>query len=362
MADRAARRHATFAAVSDLPRQPTDVLWPTERWTTAEPAGDVDWRTLGDALATIAAIEGDGGVSLATLVVHRGRIVAEQYGAGVDADTTLISWSMAKSITHAVIGMLVGDGLLDIDAPAAVPEFAGTDKAAITTRQLLAMRSGLEFVEDYVDDSVSNCLEMLFGSGIADHAHYAASLPLAHPPGTVWNYSSGTTNILSRLAGDLVAPGRHGAAGIGEYLDRRMFAPLGMSTATPKYDSVGTFVGSSYVYATARDFARFGHLYLHDGEWDGQRLLPAGWVDAARTVESVDPEPPHFGYGAHWWIWPEFAGSMAAHGYEGQYIVVVPDRELVVVQLSKVPAAVRAPLLAQLRRVVDAFPASVTPG
>jgi CubicO group peptidase (beta-lactamase class C family) len=331
--------------------------WPTSQWNSAPPDADVDRAALDDALAAIAAMRGDAGVSLATLVVHRGRIVAEQYGPATDADTPLISWSMAKTITQAMIGMLVGDGLLDIDAPAAVPEFAGTDKAVITPRHLLAMRSGLEFVEDYVDDAVSHCLDMLFGAGKDDHAHYAAQLPLLHPPDTVWNYSSGTTNILARLAGDVIAggaPGSHEPA-VREFLERRLFGPLGMSSASPTFDPSGTFVGSSYVHATARDFARFGSLYLHDGVWDGRRLLPEGWVDWSRTVTSVDPEPPHFGYGAHCWVWPELAGSLAAHGYEGQYIVVVPDRDLVLVQLSKVPAAVRQPLLDQLRRTIAAF-------
>ena len=344
--------------MSDFPQHPADLPWPTEAWTEGRPADDVDGNALVDAFAAIASTSGDQGVSLATLVVHRGRIVAEQYGPDTDADTTLISWSMGKSITQALIGMLVGDGMLDIDAPADVPEFAGTDKAAITPRQLLAMRSGLEFVEDYVDDSVSHCLEMLFGSGMDDHAQYAASLPLVHEPGTVWNYSSGTTNILSRLAGDIVsghAAGSHESA-VREFLDARLFGPIGMTSAAPKFDTAGTFVGSSYVYATARDFARFGYLYLHDGVWDGQRLVPQGWVDEARTVVSVDENPPHFGYGAHWWIWPEFPGSVAAHGYEGQYVIVVPDRDLVVVQLGKVPVDVRPPLLAQLRRIVSAFP------
>ena len=339
-------------AVIPLHPQPTGVDWPTREWPTGTPSSDVDDVGLTRALSSIAAISGDGGASLATLVVHRGRVVAEQYGADVDEHTTLISWSMAKSITQAVIGILVGDGSLDIDEPADVPEFVGTEKAAITVRHLLEMRSGLEFVEDYVDDATSHCLDMLFGSGQHDHAHYAAGLPLVHSPGTVWNYSSGTTNILSRLAGDIVGSGR-----IGEVLSERIFDPLGMTSATPKFDSAGTFVGSSYVYATARDFARFGYLYLRDGVWDGRRLLPPGWVDLARTPVSTSDEPPFFGYGTHWWIWPELPGSLAAHGYEGQYVLVVPDRDLVVVQLSKVPADARPPLLAALRELVEAFPA-----
>ena len=333
---------------------PTDE-WPTHKWRRGELANDVDHdavhatlRQLGDKPAAV-------GVSLATLIVHRSQIVVEQYGPGTTHDTTLISWSMAKSITQAVLGLLVLDGKLDIDAPADVAEFATTDKAPITVRQLLEMRSGLQFVEDYVDDSVSDCLEMLFGTGALDHAHYAASLPLVDEPGTVWNYSSGTTNILARLAGQLIGGGE---AGMRDFLLKRLFKPLGMASAEPKFDQVGTLVGSSYIYATARDFARFGFLYLHDGVWNGQRLLPQGWVDQARNVVSVDPDPPYFGYGAHWWIWRQYPGSMAAHGYEGQFTIVVPERDLVIVHLGKVPKDAAPPLVESLNRVIAAFPLS----
>ena len=129
-----------------------------------------------------------------------------------------------------------------------------------------------------------------------------------------------------------------------------------MTSAEPKFDDAGTFVGSSYVYATARDFAKFGYLFLRDGMWDGTRILPEGWADYSRTQVAVDPDPPHFGYGAQWWIWPDHDGSLACHGYEGQYIVVVPERDLVVVHLGKVPIDVRPPLLVELRRIIDAFP------
>ena len=318
----------------------------------AQADASVDVAAAVDALHAIRDTPADEGVSLATLVVHRGRVVYEQYGPDVDRSTTLISWSMAKSIVHAMFGLLVVDGLVDLDDPAPVREFAGTPKAAITIRHLLAMKPGLEFVEDYVDDSVSHCLNMLYGDGVDDHAHYAASQQLLHEPGTVWNYSSGTTNILARIAGDILG----GEQAVRTFLHDRLFGPLGMSSAQPKFDTSGTFVGSSYVYATARDFARFGYLYLRDGVWEDTQLLPSGWVDYARTEVAVDPGPPLFGYGAHWWVWRDQPGSLAAHGYEGQYIIVVPARDLVVVQLSKVPVAVRPPLLAKLGRLIDAFP------
>ncbi len=357
--------------MNSLPLHPVGLDWPTTEWPTGgldvdvESAADADVESLSDALAAIADMHGDQGVSLATLVVHRGLLVAEQYGVGTDTSTTMISWSMAKSVTHALFGLLVGDGFVDIDAPAAVPEFIGTAKAAITVRDLLEMKSGLEFVEDYDDPVTSHCLAMLFGAGADDCAHYAASRQLLHPPGSVWNYASGTTNILSRLAGRLLTEQQ--IAGLGadaaskraameSYLQRRLFGAIGMTSAVAKFDASGTFVGSSYVYATARDFARFGYLYLRDGVWDDKRLLPEGWVDQARSLVAIDEDPPHFGYGAHWWIWRDQPGSLAAHGYEGQYIVVVPERDLVVVHLGRVPSPVRPPLLRRLSQLVEAFP------
>ena len=319
-----------------------------------------------DAVADQLFAEGAAhGRSLAFVVQHRGQVVFERYGSQPDtvfgaggpvsADTTLISWSMAKSITHAAVGICVADGLLDVAAPAPVPEWQGTPKERITLLQLLEMRSGLEFVEDYVDDSVSHCLEMLYGTGKDDVAAYAASLPLIHEPGTVWNYSSGTTNIVSRIVGRAVGGGREG---MEAFLADRLFGPAGMTSAIPKFDEAGTFIGSSYVYATARDFARFGQLYLDDGCVGGERLLPEGWRDHARTQVALDDSDEGglvYGYGRQWWLWPAFPGSLACHGYEGQYTIVVPDRDLVVVHLGKSPYDQRRPLADALARVVDAF-------
>jgi CubicO group peptidase (beta-lactamase class C family) len=316
-----------------------------------------------DTAHTLFAPAAAHGVSLALVVQHRGRVVFEQYGTRpdtlfgpggpVDADTTLVSWSMAKSITHAAMGIAVADGLIDVAAPAPVTAWRDSPKASITIEQLLEMRSGLEFVEDYVDDRISHCLEMLYGSGKDDMATYAANLPLVHAPGTEWNYSSGTTNIVARIIGDAVGddPGA-----METFLHDRLFGPVGMTSAQPKFDAAGTFIGSSFVYATARDFARFGQLYLDDGMVDDQRVLPAGWRDHARATVSFDDEGG-FGYGRHWWTWPQFEGSFACHGYEGQYTLVAPDRDLVVVHLGKSPIEVREPLKLALAAIVESFAA-----
>jgi len=299
--------------------------------------------------------------SLAFVAVQGGQLVTERYGPGVDAGTTLLSWSMAKSVTQALVGLLVGDGLLSIDVPAVVPEWSDPSdpRHPITLDDLLAMRSGLRFVEDYVDDTASDCLEMLWGSGADDVAHYAASLPLEHPIGTVFNYSSGTSNIVSRLVGSIVA-GRgdgldDGTGSASRFLTERLLEPLGMRFATPKSDAAGTWVGSSYLYATTRDFARFGLLYLRDGVWEDRRLLPEGWVDSARTLRSIDPEDGT-GYGHHWWLRvDDTEGRFWASGYEGQRIICVPALDLVIVRLGKTPIEMRDHLESFLDDVVDCF-------
>jgi CubicO group peptidase (beta-lactamase class C family) len=311
----------------------------------------------------------DDGVSLALVVHQHGEIVAERYGIRpgdlfdpdprpVSAATPLISWSIAKSMAHAALAVLAGDGLVRPLDPAPVPEWEGTDREAITILDLLEMRSGLAFVEDYVDGESSDVIDMLFGAGAEDHAAYAAAKPAIHPPGTVWSYSSGTTNILSRIIGDVLAGPEADAAAreaaTREFLDGRLFGPVGMTDADAQFDEAGNWVASSYVHAPARQFARFGELYLRDGCVGAQRVLPPGTVDEARTVVAVDPETG-FGYGRHWWVWPDQPGSLAAHGYEGQYVVVLPARDAVVVHLGKTDATVRDRLLARLRRLVDAL-------
>ncbi|MGA0893907.1 MAG: serine hydrolase domain-containing protein [Ilumatobacteraceae bacterium] len=340
-------------------------------------AASIDRDAIAGAADALFAPDAAHGSSLALVVQVDGDVVFERYGTQpdtpfgpgepVDAGTTLISWSMAKSITHALVGLLVADGALELDAPAPVHEWHGTEKAAISVQHLLNMSSGLEFVEDYVDAGISHCIEMLFGSGRDDMAAYAAALPLVHAPGSHWNYSSGTTNIVASIAGDIVAHlagvRRSDAAGRSEamlaFLSERLFGPLGMESATPKFDAAGTFVGSSFVYATARDFAAFGELYRMRGRApDGRAVLPETWIDHARRQAAVDPESG-FGYGAHWWLWPDLPGAVAAHGYEGQYTLVEPARGLVAVHLGKVPAEHREVVVDGLRTIAAAVsPAS----
>ena len=308
------------------------------------------------------------GLHLGMAIRHRGDLVAEVYGPTADADTTLISWSMAKSFTHAMVGMLVLDGLLDPAAAAPVPAWANDERSAITLQHLLEMNSGLEFVEDYVDGEVSSVIEMLFGSGKDDVAGFAESFPLIHEPGSVFNYSSGTTNIISAICDRTIRT--HGLAENTEaFLQQRLFDALGMNSATVQCDEQGTFIGSSFIFATARDFATFGQLYLDDGLVGEDRLLPEGWVAHARTPVQTPVVDPHW-YGAQWWLWdanciadntgfdPSDINGFGAHGYEGQYTVVVPDRDLVVVRLGKTPVEQQPEVRAWIADIIRCFPTS----
>lgn len=347
--------------------QPSGLEWPTQAWPRGSAAPD-DVSTVAERLFGPGVNPGpEMGVSVALVVVHRGRLVFERYGTvpggvfapetPVDRTTPLISWSMAKSITHALTGMMVADGRLSVTDTVDCAEWCDDERSRITIGDLLEMRDGLDFVEDYVIDadgnSRSDVIAMLFGDGASDVAGYARSRPAKHEPGEVWSYSSGTTNILCSVLGSVVG----GRDEFETFMQQRLFAPLGMTSARPTFDETGTFIGSSYVHATAEDFARFGYLYLRGGRWDGRDVIPANWVDGARHQHATDPDSQH-GYGAHWWIWNSRQGTLAALGYEGQRTIVDFDRDLVVVHLGKWPAETQSGLDDALTQIVESFPSS----
>ena len=343
-----------------LPLQPAAVPWPTEFWPEGDLPDGVELTPLLDE-----AFDDDSplAVTYAVLVVHGGRIVAERYHGALEhfdraptpvtVGTPLLSWSMAKSVLHAVVGILVGERRLDLDARVDVPEWADAVDArhAMTLRDLLAMRDGLDWVEDYTDDRISDVIQMLFGEGQTDTAHFAADRPLAAAPGTRFNYSSGTSNIVSGIVARALGPGEDYA----RFLHGRLFGRIGMTSADPEFDEAGTWVASSFLRATARDYARFGLLYLRDGVWDGVPLLPPGWVDYARTWVSEDPDDGT-PYGAHWWgVVGDTLGTFRASGYEGQSITVCPPLDLVVVRLGKTPYEREDTLVPWRAAMVQAF-------
>ena len=276
----------------------------------------------------------------AVVVACGGRIIAERYAPGISPETALPGWSMTKSVMNALVGILVKQGKLSLEQPVPVAEWsgAGDPRADITLDQMLRMSSGLEFW-DLPGPFPSDLNRMLFRS--RDVAAYAIAKPLAHTPDSQWYYSSGTSNILSRiirtaLGGNTV-----------EYFAfprRVLFDRIGMHSAVMETDAAGNFVGSAFMYATARDWTRFGLLYLQDGMWEGERILPEGWVAYSATPT---PQAPRGRYGAHFWTnggdrtdidarpFSRLPADMFyASGSEGQYVIIIPSRELVVVRLG----------------------------
>lgn len=305
------------------------------------PHNEVDTAAL--AAVIDQAFDNKAARTRAVVILHKGEIIAERYAPGFDAQTPMMGWSLAKSVVNALIGILVYQGKLSLSQQDLLPEWRqpGDPRREITLDQLLRMSSGLAFSETY-SSPFSDATTMLFQTG--DRAAYAAKLPLKDAPGSTFNYSSGTTVLLCRIIRNAIG------GSLTDYFAfprQALFDPLGMASAVMEPDAAGTFTGSSFMYATAQDWARLGLLYLQDGCWqtNGQwmRLLPKGWV----TYSSTPSETANF-YGAHFWRgvpnsftdkkrsqdsdWPK--DVCLAAGYQGQFITMIPSRELVVVRLG----------------------------
>lgn len=290
-----------------------------------------------------------GGHPFAFVVLHNGKLVAERYGYGVDADTRLLSWSMGKSFTNALAGIMAGDSLVDIHAPMDIPEWQGDGRKAITLNDLMQMQSGLKWNEDYGSRSDVNL--MLHRE--KDMGLYALSMPLAHDPGTFWYYSSGSTNIVMRyLRGKFASD----AEFLG-YIRSRLFSPLGIRNACFEPDMNGTPVGSSYLYVKAMDYARFGQMFLDDGTVGGKRILPEGWVDYTMTPASASEGK----YGAFFWlnrckVCPDVPEDMySCNGHDGQQIYIIPSKGLVVVVCGYSPRSNKVDFNALLSDIIGSF-------
>ena len=314
---------------AQLPAPRADLLWP--QGAQAQTVDAVQALLAQDALA------GPGMRGIA--VIHHGRLIAQRYGAGFNAATPLLGWSMTKSVTAALVGLQIADGKLSLQQQGFWP--AGDPRARIALADLMAMSSGLNYNEGYGD--VSDVTRMLYLE--PDMAGYTHSQPLLHAPGTVWNYSSGTTVLMSRIWQQ--AAGAHALA----LPQQRLFAPLGMSSAVLEADARGNLVGSSYLYATAQDWARYGQFLLQDGVWNGQRLLPDGYVAWMQKVAPASGG--QYGQGQVWRWGPEGstpegqnpdlpfklpADTYWMEGHDGQSVAIVPSRDLVVVRLGLTPA------------------------
>jgi CubicO group peptidase (beta-lactamase class C family) len=319
--------------------QPEGVAWPTREWPRSTSAHQTQLERVVDELF----IDEELAVTYAVVVVQGGQILCERYGGElahfdrapepITSQTALLSWSMAKSILHAIIGTLVDDGRLDPDQLAPVPEWGdpADPRHQIRLRDLLAMRDGLDFVEEYEIGRESHVIEMLWGEGKDDMAAFTARRPLAHAPGTRFSYSSGSTNVLSRVVADQVGYGD----AYDRYMKDRLFGPIGMGSAVAVFDGAGVFVGSSFVHANALDFAKFGLLYLRGGDWEGRSVVSREWAATAQVPFSVDEDGSYYSW--QWWVTGDQYGTYWASGYEGQRIIVVPALDAVIVRLGRTP-------------------------
>lgn len=264
----------------------------------------------------------------AILVVYKDQLVAEQYAPGFDAETPILGWSMTKSITNALVGIRHSQGYLALHEPLDLPDWQDDGRNQITLHHLMQMSSGLEWEEVYSD--IADATKMLYQE--PDFAEYAAQSLMGSAPDSVWSYSSGTTNLISGILRESFTDD----ADYWRFPRRALFNRIGMRTAVLEPDFSGTYVGSSYCFASPRDWARFGLLYLHDGIWMGERILPEGWVDY-----STQPARQSEGqYGAQ--IWLNQSGEMpdaprdmfSFNGFQGQRVFVLPGHDLVIVRMG----------------------------
>ena len=308
----------------------------------------------------------------ALVVLRDGAPVVERYGPGYGPDNRFISWSMAKSVTSTLVGQLVAEGKFSLDAPAPVPEWhrtPGDPRAKITLRQLLHMSSGLRHTEGGDPIYDADTVRILFTDRAGDAAGATAAQPLEAPPGTRYEYSTATSMLLARIVGQTIAPDAKTAAerrrAMRRYMVERLIKPAGMPSLVCEFDAAGTMLGGSLCHATARDWARFGQMYLDNGVVAGRQVVPPAWVSFVRTPSLTDG-----GYGGHFWLnrprpegrdealFPQ-AGppdAFAAIGHLGQYVVIVPSKRLVVVRLGKTQDEELGPVRQALGRLVSVFP------
>jgi len=349
---------------SPAPQTISNEPWPIGEGDATGPLpGEVNMDKLKGVIDA-AFIESDPEkkkMTRAVIIVYDGKIVGEKYAPGFDKNVPLLGWSMSKSVTNALVGILVKQGKLRISEPAPVPEWqnAGDPRKSITLDQLLRMSSGLKFDETY--EPLHDVTDMLYRS--YSFAAYAAEKPLETEPGGKWVYSSGTANIVARIV-------RHAAEKdyprYYDFLRKEVFEKIGMRSMVPEPDPSGTFVGSSYMFGTPRDWARFGLLYLQDGVWAGERVLPEGWVKHTTTPT---PKAPQGQYGALFWLnagtegnpsdrlWPNAPrDAFSARGYQEQYVVIIPSKKLVIVRFGATSVRAAWDMNDFISRVTAAIP------
>jgi len=314
------------------------------------------------------------GETRAVVLIADGKLAAERYGDGYDAETRFVSWSMAKTITAIMIGMLVADGKLQLDEAAPVPMWRrpGDPRAEITLRHLLQMRSGLQHTEAGDPPYESSEVRMLFLDGRDDMARWAKEQPTEAEPGARFEYSSNTTVILADIAARALTESEDPEtrrSAVATYLDERLFAPLGIESMVPEFDASGTLIGGSLMHATARDWARLGEFMRLGGSApSGEQLVPGSWI-----TQMVEPSPASPHYGFQTWLNRPFgkefssfphplfpdrapASLFAMIGHMGQYVLVSPSQRVTLVRLGHSDSEQRPPMLQHAADVIELYP------
>lgn len=289
----------------------------------------IDYTTLQDAVDEAFADTAEATRNtLSVAVVHNNQLVFEQYADGVDKETPLLSWSMAKTITATMAGLMYDDGDFAPQDRLLVDAWAADERAAVTYASMLQMNSGIEWTEDSTGENADQ------GRGLytaPDMSAYYIAKPLADEPGTVFNYTTGGSNLLAKVLQDL----QGGSVGdYYRYMEWNLLRPLGIHTSVLEYDTEGHPVGGAYHYLSTRDWARLGLLYLREGDWFGQQVLSADWIN-----QSLTPSAPYAGYGYQIWLntdqmeWPSLPESTYSFiGFQGQFVMMIPDYDLVIVR------------------------------
>lgn len=316
-----------YPIVPHLPEHPDTIAWPMGDLIADTIPSGIDLQQLNMAMEQAFADTIPYKGTFAVMITYKGQPVAERYAEGFGPENRFLSWSMAKSFTNALTGIMVKEGKLELDAPADIEEWQEDERRQITIRHLMQMNSGLKWNEDYGNSSDVN--NMLHKEG--DMAKFAISKQLEYAPGSVFEYASGSTNIVSSLM-------RKAIGNDADYLTfprEKLFNRIGMRSATFEVDASGTFVGSSYLYASLRDYTRFGLLYLNNGNWLGEQILPEDWVEYTTTAANGSDGT----YGAFFWLnksgndYPDVPSDMfCCRGHDGQYIYIIPSKELVIVR------------------------------
>jgi Beta-lactamase class C and other penicillin binding proteins len=315
---------------------PPPILSDTTHWphgshvTLPSSSGDVDLSALNEAIMSVfdPTLAMDSLKTRSVVVVHKDKIIAEQYATGFDKDTEILGWSMSKSLTSVLIGIIVKNGQLSLNDTGLFDQWID-DRKDISIKDLLQMQSGLDFSEVY--DQISDVTNMLYKSD--DIRIIPRSDPLAYSPGDHWSYSSGTSNLLTAIIREKIGSDQE----YWQYPYDSLFYRIGMTQTIMETDEAGNFIGSSYTYAPPRDWARFGLLMLRNGDWYGDQVVDSSWVDFIRT-------PTDHGegiYGGHFWLnadhsaYPDVPDDLfSCNGFQGQYVFIIPSYDLVVVRMG----------------------------